>query len=89
MTSTLQHALNDLVSALAEVERDMQDTTLSHSDQQMLDQAWEYYTEQIQLVEEMMVNQFNEMEDVRIGCECCSGCAYCDEAAAYDPSGEI
>jgi hypothetical protein len=89
MTTSLETYLTDLRTALAEVERDQEDTTLPHSDQQILDQAWEYYTAEIEAVEEMMIREFNDMEDDRIGCECCAGCAYCDEALAYDPSGEI
>jgi hypothetical protein len=89
MNTALELALDELVAALAEVEREMQTATLSHSDQQVLDQAWEYYTEQIELVEEMLLNAYNDTEDTRVGCECCAGCAYCDEAIGYDPSGEI
>ena len=89
MNSALELSLNDLVSALAEVERDMQDATLSHSDQQVLDQAWDYYTEQIAAVEELLASQYNDLEDSR-GCGLCSGCLSGEESApGYDPADEV
>jgi acyl-CoA reductase-like NAD-dependent aldehyde dehydrogenase len=88
MTTSLETYLTDLRTALAEVERDQEDTTLPHSDQQILDQAWEYYTAELEAVEEMLaVEQANTLTDTR-GCDCCAGCLYCEEAR-YDPSDEI
>jgi len=86
MESKLETVLDELVAALTEVEREMEDPTLSHSDQQVLDQAWEYYTEQIELVEEMLANL---MEDAREGCASCSGCMYCEASPGYDATDEI
>jgi hypothetical protein len=85
MQAKLEAVLTELVSALAEVEREM-DGTLSHSDQQVLDQAWEYYTKQIELVEEMLANL---IEDAREGCASCSGCMYCEASPGYDGADEI
>ncbi len=82
----LEAYLQTLVDALAEVERDMANTTLSHSDQQILDQAWEFYTERIRMVEEILANQ---MEDKREGCARCSGCTYCEASPGYDATDEI
>lgn len=87
MTTPLEAYLQTLVDALAEVERERTLETLSHSDQQILDQAWEFYTERIAMVEEILANQ---MEDTREGCASCSGCLYCDESSpGYDQSDEI
>jgi hypothetical protein len=46
--------LEKLLSELADIERQQQDDTLSHSDQQMLDQAWENVTNQIDELEEIL-----------------------------------
>lgn len=85
MQTKLEAVLTELVSALAEVEREM-GGKLSHSDQEILDQAWEYYTEQIELVEEMLANL---LEDSRAGCASCSGCMYCEASPGYDGADEI
>lgn len=90
MTSSLESYLEELRTALAEVERDMEDKTLSHSDQQILDQAWDYYTAEIEAVEEMLeAERANALLDTR-SCERCAGCANCEEAApGYDGADEI
>jgi ADP-dependent phosphofructokinase/glucokinase len=84
--NALETYLQTLVDALAEVERDMANKTLSHSDQQILDQAWEFYTQRIAMVEDLLANL---MEDTREGCARCSGCTYCEASPGYDPSDEI
>ena len=48
---------------LETVERLLQDTTLPHSDQQMLDQAWEYYTERVEMMEDLL-DLADDMESV-------------------------
>ena len=48
---------------LETVERLMQDTTLPHSDQQMLDQAWEYYAERVERMEDLL-DLADDMESV-------------------------
>ena len=90
MTSSLESYLEELRTALAEVERDMEDNTLPHSDQQILDQAWDYYTAEIEAVEEMLeAERANALRDTR-SCERCAGCANCEEAApGYDGTDEI
>jgi hypothetical protein len=85
MQANLETLLTELVATLAELEREM-DGTLPHSDQEILERACEYTMAQIKAVEEMIANL---MEDTRVGCEACSGCAYCDETMGYDPNGEI
>ena len=48
----------DLQDQLADIERQQQDDTLPHSDQALLDQAWEDITQQIEELEELF-----EMQD--------------------------
>lgn len=43
----------DLLSQLAEIERQQQDKTLPHSDQHLLDQAWEDINDQLEELEEL------------------------------------
>ena len=43
--------LEELYALLADVEAQMADPTLPHSDQQILDQAWEAYTNEIDAIE--------------------------------------
>lgn len=56
--------LEKLLSELADIERQQQDDTLSHSDQQMLDQAWENVTNQIDELEEILrvAEEYEEAE---------------------------
>lgn len=44
----------DLLKQLADIERQQEDKTLPHSDQQLLDQAWDDITSQINDVEELL-----------------------------------
>lgn len=46
---TYQH----LLEKLADIERQQEDKTMSHSDQQLLDQAWEDTTNQLDALEEL------------------------------------
>jgi len=46
--------LEKLHSELADIERQQQDTTLPHSDQQLLDQAWEDVSNKIDELEEIL-----------------------------------
>lgn len=43
--------LEELYALLADVEAQLADPTLPHSDQQILDQAWEAYTNEIDAIE--------------------------------------
>jgi hypothetical protein len=52
--------LETLYDALADIERQQQDQTLSHSDQQLLDQAWEEIS-----------NQIDELDGVEAECHTC------------------
>lgn len=54
----------DLLEQLADIERQQQDKTMSHSDQQLLDQAWEDITNQIDDLEEIfdMQNKADEAD---------------------------
>jgi hypothetical protein len=49
-----QNLLEKLLSELADIERQQQDDTLSHSDQQILDQAWEDVSNKIDELEDML-----------------------------------
>lgn len=46
-----RNRLEELYALVADVETQMEDTTLSHSDQQLLDQAWDAYTIEIDELE--------------------------------------
>jgi hypothetical protein len=74
----------ELLHLLADVEKQMNDTTLSHSDQQLLDQAWEAYTEELDFLDELQ-----QQVDDRRGCEQCAGCVYCLRDASYDGNDEV
>jgi hypothetical protein len=54
--------LEELRAQLADIERQQQDPTLPHSDQQLLDQAWDDYTNQIDELEEILelADRFDE-----------------------------
>jgi hypothetical protein len=89
----LEARYEDLLQQLAEIEREMEDTTLSHSDQQVLNQAWDDIDAQIyeldQIFEDLAIQDANEMED-RPDCSSCAGCAYCEDSApGYDEGDEI
>lgn len=49
-----EQLLKELQAELADIERQQQDKTLSHSDQQMLDQAWEDVTNRIDALEQSL-----------------------------------
>jgi len=49
-----QDRLDALYDLLADVEAKMQNPTLPHSDQQLLDQAWEAYTNEIDELEDIL-----------------------------------
>lgn len=54
-----------LLAELADIERQQQDDTLPHSDQHILDQAWEDVTNRIDELEEMLECALPEEEDWR------------------------
>lgn len=54
--------MNNLFQQLASLEAQMADKTLSHSDQQLLDQMWEYVNDQIEYLEQLELERINEME---------------------------
>ena len=91
-----------LLLQLVDIERQMEDKTLSHSDQQLLDQAWEDITDQINELDELAEYNEEPHEDVMAadvypdewdddrGCGNCSGCAYCmGDGGGYDGADEV
>jgi len=52
-----------LYEELADIERQLQDTTLSHSDQQRLDHVWEEVSQRIDDLEDMMSATTEEWRD--------------------------
>lgn len=56
-----QDLLNNLREQLAEIEENMKDNTLSHSDQELMDQAWEDISNQIEELEDFL-NMAEEYE---------------------------
>ena len=64
MTSlTNERLLQDLYAELATIERQQEDTTLPHSDQQLLDQAWETVSRQIDDLEDIMASEVDDWRD--------------------------
>lgn len=64
MTSlTNERLLHTLYAELADIERQQEDTTLPHSDQQLLDQAWETVSQQIDDLEEIMASEVDDWRD--------------------------
>lgn len=55
MATTPSERLAELRMDLLEIERQQNDVTLSHSDQQLLDQAWEDLTTQIEELEQSLL----------------------------------
>ena len=55
----MRNRVDELLEELAEIERQQEDTTLSHSDQQLLDQAWEELDSEIDRLEEMIETQYD------------------------------
>ena len=55
--------LEELHALLADIEAQMNDTTLPHSDQQLLDQAWEAYTNEIEEIEAITDAETAEWRD--------------------------
>ena len=56
--------MEHLIEQLADIERQMDDATLSHSDQQLLDQAWDDIMEQIENhpdADEFMLDHIEEI----------------------------
>jgi hypothetical protein len=62
-TSPQQTRFEELTLLLADVERQLADPTLSHSDQQLLDQAWDFYTEQLDELESIAYSEAEEEEE--------------------------
>ena len=48
----MRNRIDSLLTEVAELEKQQQDKTLPHSDQQLLDQAWEDLQDQIALLQE-------------------------------------
>lgn len=71
--------LNDLLTALVEIER--QRETASHSDQQMLDQAWDDCMQEIEALEDILAAQMNTLVDDRPDAE--------ESSPGYDGADEI
>lgn len=87
----LRNRLSDLLLENAEIEKQMEDKTLPHSDQQLLDQAWEAIQDQILVLTDMIdiseeeLDRFNSMEDTRVNIDTYES----DFGEYYDPDSEI
>ena len=63
---SMRNRIEDLLAEVYEVEKQMEDTTLSRSDQQVLDQAWEDLDNQIAcLLEAIEMSEEVEQEHVK------------------------
>lgn len=89
--------LQELFAELADIERQLENKNLSHSDQQLLDQAWEDVNRQIEELDDLLAAQVQDAEDAARAewdddapqdCGNCAGCAYCMEPLTYDGSDE-
>jgi hypothetical protein len=94
MTDYTQQHIDWLLAEIAELEAEMEDDTLSASEQEQLLKDWRYLqrdlTESMEKLErEEEMADPNNWEDNREDCSRCSGCAYCMESAAYDGADEI
>ena len=77
----------ELTKQLVDIEKQMEDKTLPHSDQQLMDQAWDEITRQIEELDQLfemqddedIINE-NEQVDNRDGCMYCPGCMYCEDS---------
>ncbi len=74
--------MNNLFEQLIAIEAKMADNTLPHSDQQLLDQMWEFLNAQIEELEELELERINAMEFVYEECEC-------SETSSFDIADEI
>ncbi len=50
----MEQRYTNLLQQLADIERQQQDPTLSHSDQQLLDQAWDDINEQLDYLDDIL-----------------------------------
>ena len=57
----IRNRIDELLTELSQLEKQQEDTTLPHSDQQLLDQAWEDLQDQIALLQEAI--EMGEEED--------------------------
>ncbi len=86
--------MNWLLAEIAELEAQMEDDTLSASEQESLLKDWKYLQDELSEVmekldrEELMADP-NNWEDNREDCSRCAGCAYCMDGPAYDGRDEI
>ena len=59
----MERRYNNLLQQLADIERQQQDPTLSHSDQQLLDQAWDDINEQLDHLDDILDASTIEWQD--------------------------
>ena len=94
MTDYNTQRFNWILAEIAEIESQMEDTTLPASEQEQLLKDWRYLQEELdELMEkkerEELMSDPNNWEDNREDCSKCAGCAYCMESGAYDSRDEI
>lgn len=59
----MERIYNTLLQQLADIERQQQDTTLSHSDQQLLDQAWDDINDRLEQLDDILDAETVEWQD--------------------------
>ena len=59
----MEQLYNQLLEQLADIERQQQDPTLSHSDQQLLDQAWEELNDRLDELDDILDTATVEWRD--------------------------
>jgi hypothetical protein len=94
MTDYNTQRFNWVLAEIAEIESQMEDTTLPASEQEQLLKDWRYLQEELNEVEAAIerdeyMSDPNNWEDNREDCSRCAGCAYCMKSAAYDGADEI
>lgn len=58
--------MDSLIEQLAEIERQMRDLTLPHSDQQLLDQAWDELMAQLEDYQEEVLDDDDDDDDEEV-----------------------
>lgn len=87
MNTTATLARLDAIQLELNVLESKLNTTLLPALQDSLEDEWEHLMCELEMLTELLAN---ELEDTRVGCEQCSGCAYCDTMDwGYDEADEV
>jgi hypothetical protein len=86
-TTALLVRLDELQAELNALEAQMASNTLPHSDQALLDDAWDAIVAEMEQIQDIIaIDEANHMEDLRDAQDLYD---FAEAAACYDPSDEI